>query len=82
MPKLSKGRFVGKQRGDVGPAGSPFPAWQEIVTLTLADLYQLAGRYEAELADEHVRDHPAWLQKRAARIRVLIAQKERAIERR
>jgi hypothetical protein len=66
----------------VGPRGSPEPAWEEIVKLTLSDLYRMAEGYEAELERDHADDHPAWLQERAARIRLLIVQKERALEHR
>lgn len=82
VPKLSQGRFVGRKRGDVGPRGLLIPAWEEIPNLSLDDLYAVAEHYEAELAHEQPNDHPAWLQKRAERVRTLIRQKERALEHR
>ncbi len=82
MPKLSQGRFVGRKRSDVGPRGLSIPAWEEIPRLSLDDLYAVAEHYEAELARERPDDHPAWLQKRAERVRTLIRQKERALEHR
>lgn len=82
MAKLRKGRFVGKTRGDVGPRGLYRPAWAEIPQFTLANLYQVAEYYESELKREQPADHPAWLQKRADRVRALIFQKERSIEHR
>ena len=82
MAKLSKGRFAGRQQGDVGPVGRPEPAWEEIPTLSLDELYQVVVSYEAALAQPQPGDHPAWLQKRAERVRTLIRQKERALDHR
>ncbi|MEZ4240099.1 MAG: hypothetical protein R3F59_28905 [Myxococcota bacterium] len=72
MPKLSQGRFVGRTRGYV----------ETIPNLSLDELYAVAQHYETELAREAPDDHPAWLRKRAERVRKLIRQKERALEHR
>lgn len=82
MPRLTRGRFVGKRRGDVGPPGLPVAAWEEIVTLTTVELERVAESFEAALAAGPAADHPAWLAKRAARVRTLIARRERAKEHR
>ena len=79
MAKLTKGRFRGKIRGD---SGLGVPEWEAIPMLSLADLYSAENAYEARLAEDEPADHPEWLRKRAARIRSLIDQKERAIEHR
>ncbi|MCB9678203.1 MAG: hypothetical protein H6737_24090 [Alphaproteobacteria bacterium] len=82
MAKLGKGRFTGKTHGDVGPRGLEIPARQEFPNMSLDDLYVVAEYFEAQFARDEPGDHPDWLQKRAARMRTLIQQKEKALEHR
>ncbi|MEM6930947.1 MAG: hypothetical protein AAF602_28690 [Myxococcota bacterium] len=82
MPKLHQGRLVGRVRGEVGPRGISVPEWEEMRTASLDDLRRLVDQVEADLARESPDHHPAWLAKRAARLRTLIRQKERALEHR
>lgn len=63
MPKLGKGRFAGKTRGD----RSDEPAWEEIPRLSIADLRAIAQDYERRLVDvldDASGDHPSWLKNR------------------
>lgn len=50
--------------------------------MSLDDLYVVAEYFEAQFARDEPGDHPDWLQKRAARMRTLIRQKEKALEHR
>ena len=65
-----------------GLGGFPAPRGREFPNLSLDELYAVVEHCQAELAREQPDDHPAWLQKRADRVRTLIRQKERALEHR
>lgn len=66
MPKLLRGRFVGRTRGESGPRGIGEPSWEQIPRLPLEQLCAIVDQYEARHKRDAQTDHPAWLGGRSA----------------